>query len=1019
MPGPSRIAVRASLATLRGLLRPPSHMRKHLIATLAMVTLPPVILAPANLTNPGRPVISARAEIQFNRDVRPILSTHCFACHGPDAKARKAKLRLDIREGALAQRKHGAAVVPGKPGDSLLIQKVRHADPEERMPPSDKAERLSDAEIKTLALWIEQGAHWQGHWAFEAVEKAPPPVGDNKFIRNGVDRWLTARLAKVGMKPAPPADTRTLIRRLFFDLVGLPPTPDQVADFVEDPSDAQFEKVVDELLASEQHAERLTMYWLDLVRYADTSGIHGDQVISMSPYRDWVIDAFHQNKPFDDFTRAQLAGDLLPGSTIADKIGSGYNRLNIKTSEGGAQPAEYLVKYAADRVRTTATVWLGTTLGCAECHDHKFDPFTTKDFYRFAAFFADLDHKGFYAGSNWTPRMAVPSKDQEQEHSALSKAVVDLQKVLDTQTPQLTEAQIRWESETLAGLSDAAPPSLGPWSSMGPFKTRSHRKSYDTDFGPEKHADAVPAGAGKLKWIKQARWKDGVIHKLTGNYSSTYLAREIRSPRAQVLALSMGSDDSIKVWLNGELVLSKFVSRGVAKDQEKLTLNLRKGRNRLLVKITNGTGGYGYYFKTKRAGPPLDIVKILETPAKSRNPAQLSKLVAYHHSIATALKSTRTKLASAKARLKKLETGYTTTLISKARAMPRVIRILPRGNWQATDGEIVKPGVPEFLPGSEGNSKPLTRLDLANWMVHEDNPLTSRVFVNRLWKFYFGYGLSRSLDDMGTRGERPPQAELLDWLAAEFQKDWNVRRMIKLIVMSSAYRQSSAVTKTARERDPDNREFARQGRFRHDAEVVRDLALASSGLLNRTVGGKSVKPYQPAGYWNELNFPKRKWTHDKGASQYRRGLYTHWQRLFLHPSLRAFDAPAREECTAERPRSNTPLQALALLNDPTYVEAARVLAARSLQEGGTSYADRLDWIYQQVLARDPDDQESATLRALLNAQHHRYEVNRSAAEKLTKVGLAPAARGVDVVEHACWIAVARVLLNLHETITRY
>jgi cytochrome c553 len=989
------------------------------VATLAMIALSQVIYAPAETVELSRPATPVQAEVQFNRDIRPILANRCFACHGPDAKARKAKLRLDTREGAMAQRKAGAAVVPGKPSQSLLIQRVGHVDEEERMPPAAKGERLSGEEIAMLSRWIEQGAQWQGHWAFETIEAESVPAGDEAFVRNDVDRFLSTRLAQIGMRPSLVADPRTLIRRLHFDLVGLPPRSDQVQQFVEDPSDTRFEAVVDQLLNSDQHAERLAMYWLDLVRYADTSGIHGDQVISMWPYRDWVIRSFRENTRFDDFTRAQLAGDLLPNSTIADKVASGYNRLNMKTSEGGAQPAEYLAKYAADRVRTTATVWLGSTLGCAECHDHKFDPFTTKDFYRFAAFFADLEQQGLYSGSNWAPKMAVPSASEEAGHSALKQRISSLRQVLDAPTAELAAAQAKWEIETLASLAKAQAPVLGPWSALGPFKSASHRKSYDTDFGPEKNTGSELASVGKVVWVARPQWKDGVGHTLIGPNSATYLSREIDSPQAQPLTLSLGSDDALKVWLNGDLALAKFVARGLAPDQESVTVNLRKGRNRLLLKVTNGTGGYGFYFKTKRSGPPLDIVDILKLTAAKRTPASRVKLATHYQTVAPALRAPRKELATAQSSLSALEAKFATTLISKARPMPRVTRVLPRGNWQSKDGEVVQPGVPEFLPGSEMNAKPVNRLDLANWLVSPDNPLTARVFVNRLWKLCFGHGLSKSLDDIGTQGDSPRHGALLDWLAAEFRKDWDVRRMIKMMVMSAAYQQSSVVSSEAQEDDPENREFARQDRYRHDAEVVRDIALSSSGLLNSEVGGKSVKPYQPAGYWGELNFPKRKWVQDTGASQYRRGLYTHWQRTFLHPSLRAFDAPSREECTAERARSNTPLQALALLNDPTYVEAARVLAAATIKKGGVSFEGRLRWAYQRVLTRDPHQQEEVTLRALYDGQGKRYAVDPEAAKKLVDVGLAPPDKGLDEVEHAAWIAVTRVLLNLHETITRY
>ena len=960
--------------------------------------------------------ISAQTtEIQFNRDIRPILSDNCFKCHGPDAKARKAKLRLDRRDPATAPRKHGRAIVPNDSDKSLIIQRIRHANPKKRMPPMASGKTLTEKERALLEQWIANGANWQAHWSYEPINEAATP---NVDLPHPIDRFLRARQDKIGIPVAPETDHRTLVRRLHFDLIGLPPGPEAEGKV----DRGWYERLVAELLQSEQHAERLTMYWLDLVRYADSSGIHGDQVIPMSPFRDYVIESFHQNKPFDVFTREQLAGDLLPNATLKQKIASGYNRLNMKTAEGGAQEKEYLAKYAADRVRTTAATWLGATLGCAECHDHKFDPFLTRDFYRFEAFFADLDHKGFYGGANqtgdWGPRIEVPSKEHTTAIAEAEREIAAIEVRMATPTPEIRAAQLTWEARTRAALVESKPPTLGPWRAIGPFTAKSLKVAHDAAFGPER--DASPDRIHRrLAWKKQPTWRDGVVNKLTGASCSTYLYRTIDSPIEQSIDLSLGSDDSIKVWLNGKLVLNKYTTRGAKPGQEKPTIALRAGRNEFLMKISNGGGGYGFYFKTSRIGPPTPIVTILNVAHTERTTAQRATLATHFQTISPELAADRRLLAEKKKALLKLEKDVPTTLISKVRMQPRVIRVLPRGNWLDETGEIVAPGVPAFLPQPKPTGRRLTRLDLANWLTSPDNPLTARVFVNRLWKQFFGRGLVATLDDLGSQGAWPRHPELLDWLAAEFRKDWNVRRIIKLIVTSDAYRQSSDATASLIERDPENREFARQGRFRHDAEIVRDQALAVSGLLNRKIGGPSVKPYQPAGYWAQLNFPRRTWKHDTDDSQYRRGLYTHWQRTFLHPSMLAFDAPTREECTAERMRSNTPLQALALLNDPTYVEAARVLAANILRSTHTAFAPRLRFAFGRVLTRAPTANEFATLKKLFAGQRARYAGDLAAARELITVGLAPTDPRLDPIEHAAWTAIARVLLNLHETITRY
>lgn len=800
------------------------------------------------------------APVEYNRDVRPILSDNCFACHGPDQGARKASLRLDTREGLFAASKNNSPVVePGRPDASALLQRMLHTDPDERMPPPESNKDLSQKQIATVRAWIEQGAPWQGHWAFIPPQRATPPEAKKPtWPRNAIDQFILARLEKEKLSPSPEADRRTLIRRLHFDLTGLPPSPEEVDAYVAVAGSDAYEKAVDSLLDSERFGERMAVYWLDLVRYADTVGYHGDQEMNISPYRDYVINAFNANLPFDQFTIEQLAGDLLPDATLWQKVASGYNRLNMTTEEGGAQPGEYLIKYAADRVRSTATVWLAATMGCAECHDHKFDPYTQKDFYRFAAFFADIEEKGKYTGRmGRPPEMMVPT----------------------------------------------------------------------------------PEEAGRLEEIESK------IPELTSQIAT-----------------------------------------------------LRKGLN---------------------AAPPNDEVKLaLRIKPERRNKDDQRLVAEYYEKHAPDLGRAQRDLDTRLNEKKELEATIRKTLITVS-VKPRDTRVLHRGEWMDTTGEIVPPGAPAFLPQPNSDDARLTRLDLARWFVSRDNPHTARAFVNRLWKLFYGNGLSKNLDDIGSQGEWPTHPELLDWLAVNFMdKGWDVKRMIKLMVMSSTYRQTSVASPGLRERDPANRLYSRQSRWRLEAEFIRDNALSVSGLLVNKLGGLSAKPYQPAGYYGHLNFPTRSYKPDTDENQYRRGVYTHWQRTFLHPSMLAFDAPSREECVAQRPISNTPSAALALLNDPSYVEAARAFAQNIIAQGGADIETRLHWAFRKALSRDPSDDETTVLKNLLKSHLSEFERQRDAATKALNVGLAQRPADTNAAELAAWMSVARTLLNLNETITR-
>ncbi len=967
------------------------------------LVLLPALLLPA--------IAGGQEKVSFDRQIRSILSNNCYQCHGPDEKARQADLRLDLEQGMFADRDL-ATVKPGDRSGSELFQRISSDDADIQMPPPDSGKTLSKDQVELIGRWIDEGAGWESHWAWTAPQQvAVPQPRKARWVLNDIDRFVLARLQDSGFKPSEEADRVTLIRRLSFDLIGLPPTPAEVADFVNDEEPRAYERLVDRLLKSRHYGERMAIYWLDVVRYADSNGYHADKPRSISPYRDYVIRAFNENMPFDQFVVEQLAGDLLPDATDQQKTASGFNMLLQTTDEGGAQAKEYLAKYSSDRVRNTSSIFMGVTLGCAECHDHKFDPFTTRDFYQFAAFFADIKEVGV---GNPTPYPVV-TVEHQQRIKEIDENIATQQKLLQTSTAELVKAQQAWEVAAVKAAQGQ--PLLSSWHLIGPFTAASFDAAHATAFPPETEIDLSKA-YGELKWRSGEQLVDGTIHPLLGDNSATYLYRTIQVEQATRLELSLGSDDSVQIWLNGKKVYENKVLRGVILDQDKLTLELAAGENKLLMKIANGGGGYGFSFRAQASTIPQPIAAILKLDAGSRSEAQQNELAAYFRTLAPQLKPVRDQLVKLEAGKKQAMAQLPKTLMTVAVA-PRMIRVLPRGNWLDDSGPEVAPAIPQFLGGLEIDTERASRLDLARWIVNPDNPLTARAFSNRVWKLFFGHGLAQPLDDLGAQGSKPTHPELLDYLAIRFtESGWDVKQMVRLMVLSATYRQSSLVSERLARQDPYNYLYARQSRFRLDAELVRDNALAVSGLLDLSIGGPSVKPYQPAGYWSHMNFPKRTWQQSGGENLYRRGLYTHWQRMFLHPSLLAFDAPSREECTVERPRSNTPQQALVLLNDPTYVEAARALATRVLNEGGETDEQRLDWLYRTVLSHPVQATESEILVGVLEKHKQTYEEDLEAAKQFLGVGMRPIPEGLDQAELAAWTSVTRIILNLHETITR-
>ena len=1037
------------------LLRLPAPVSRLCLALFALV---PCLAANA----------AGTARVEFNRDIRPILSENCFACHGPDRAQRKANLRLDQRADAI---EHGA-LAPGHPEKSGIVARISAAQPALLMPPVSSHKTLTAAQRALLVRWVKEGGEYQAHWAYIPPRRPTVPTltATKDRARNPIDAFILAKLEQKGITPSQEADRHTLLRRLSLDLTGLPPTPEQVAQFVNDRSPRAYENQVDRLLASVHYGERMAVPWLDVVRYADTVGFHGDQNMNAWPFRDYVVDSFNANKPFDRFTVEQLAGDLLPSPTPEMLTATCQNRLNMVTREGGAQPKEYLAKYAADRVRTVSMAWLGSTMGCCECHDHKYDPFKTKDFYAMEAFFSDIRQWGVYADYGYTPNpdlrgvgndhpfypeIRVESRYLKQriarERDAMRKIGLGTAALLEE--PRAKAAFETWRQSATAFLK-AHP--TGWQTAKGDALEITDAKLREQpdgrlDLDPGAPSDitlqikpdspwiaaiglqAIPAPGAK-DWTLPGMAKSGVLAMIATVTSAAggkptpvsfrYAGANYYQPRYangfEVRGVQSGwrlstdhlSEPNISVW------------------QPAAPIHLEPGDKLILTLSGARLGGVRVEVSPfapedpDRPTAPADLAAALQdaTDERYRPIALLAYLqsTAWNGPAYAALRPHELAIVQAH--------GGTTPVMVTEAWNPPVTRVLRRGNWQDEGGEVVTPAVPAFLAAApqgvgvalaaHSEAKRLTRLDLANWIVSPENPLTARVFVDRLWKQMFGTGLSDQVEDFGAQGDWPSHPELLDWLAVEFrERGWDVKHMVKLIAMSATYRQSSRPRPELKAVDPANRLLAFQNARRLDAEFVRDNALVISGLLNEDVGGPPSKPYQPAGYYVNIQFPDRDYKSDSDDRQWRRGLYTHWQRTFLHPMLAAFGAPSREDCIASRTVTNTPQQALTLLNDPAFVEAARKFADRLAAVSGDG--ERLDRAYDIALSRTPNAKEKQSLLEFLNAMRREYRQRPEDAKKLFTIGIAPAETRQDPVEQAAWISVCRVILNLHETITRY
>ncbi len=1120
------------------------------------------LVVPAGAQEPAR-AVALPERIQFNRDVRPILADNCFACHGPDAKSRKADLRLDLKTGLFGEYEKGKiAVVPGAPDKSELWKKISTSDSADLMPPKKSGKKLTKAQIEILRRWVEQGAPWQGHWAFEplATPAAAPP---------SIDDFIRARLQAEGLRPSPEADKAVLLRRVTLDLTGLPPEPAEVDSFLADASPGAYEKAVDRLLASPHYGEHQARYWLDLARYGDTHGLHLDNYREMWPWRDWVIRAFNEGMPFDRFVTEQLAGDLLENATLEQQIASGFNRCHITTSEGGSIDEEIHIRNVMDRVDTFGQVFFGITLGCAKCHDHKFDPFTMKEYYQLSAFFNSMDGPDLDGNRKDSPPfLKVPTVAERAELARLKERGAALEARLNGPLPELDASQAAWEKDLAArfpklwtlldpsdlkssgaalkeekghvvvapaprlvyeialplpeggaravklqvvappgegaapfalsavelldgeaavevvnavgsdpaarGLGDgkaetgwtgdarkspfvvvvpakplagptarvrlihegeaaktplsrfslsaaadvellrgAIPATLTPWKVLGPFKAPDAATAFRSAHEVETGADAP--------WTEKPGYVDGKAHEFDETLGSTYLLRTITVPLARKVVLNLSHKDAMKAWLNGRHIYAHEAPKRIG-DVEKVPVTLAAGENRLLLKVVNyaGKGGFKFQITDEDAA---DLFKALEdalaAAAEKRTDEQKALLRrTFRRDHWPEWKPLSGELEDVRAAEKKILDAAPTTLVFKERANPRQAYVLDRGEYDRRKDKVERE-VPGALPPL-AKELPRNRLGLAKWLLDPSHPLTSRVAVNRFWQQCFGVGLVKTAGDVGLQGEPPSHPELLDALAADFiAGGWDVKRFLKKLVMSATYRQASKTTPDLARRDPENRLLARGPRFRLDAEMLRDQALAASGLLVRKVGGPSVKPPQPAGLWEAVGYTSSntaRFARDPEPEKaFRRSLYIFWKRTSPPPQMTSFDAPSRENCLARRERTNTPLQALVLLNEPQNVEAARHLAQHALKEGGAAPAARM---YRRVTGRAPSARDAADLAAAHASFRAIYAAKPEEAKKLIAIGDLKPDASFDPVDLAAWTLVGQVILNLDAVLTK-
>ena len=1043
--------------------------------------LGPRLLVASVLTALSTAVCPAQDAVDFSREVRPILSDNCFKCHGPDDDARQADLRLDTQEGLFADRDGAKVVAAENPGASELFLRISSNDPDVRMPPPDSGKSLTEEEIELLRRWIEQGAGWEEHWAFVPPVRPPvPDVADREWTVNPIDYFVLHVLEQRDLTPSSQASPETLIRRVTLDLTGLPPTPAEVDAYLADRSPDRYERLVDRLLASPRYGEHMATGWLDAARYADTSGYQNDGPREMWRWRDWVIDAYNAGMSFDQFTIEQLAGDLLPDPTLEQRIATGFNRNHRGNAEGGIIPEEYAVEYVVDRVDTTGAVWLGMTIGCGRCHEHKFDPVSQQEYYGLFAYFNNVpEHGRAIKEGNSPPFIKAPTLAQRAQLAELDQRIDAAQQTWDDLAAETAAAQQEWErtlntgdaidwspGEGLAAhfaLDGSTADIVEPQRRAGPVGRsvefvdapagRGIRLDDETfldagDVGNFGYFDAFSVSL----WLRpDGRLTGGVVSRMSDDSDSDGWAVHLKDGHVQVNLVKRWLDDSLRVETETQLAAGEWrhitvvydgsrVAKGVSVyfdgEPQPLRVNLdainQSFANDQPLRIgSTGTrerlGGsfddlriYDRALSAREAAilsVPQSVDALAALPEGQRSSQQAAKIQDYflHYAAPAHIRTAHQRLTGLKAERKQLMDSFPTVMVMEEIDPPRTTHVLLRGAYDRP-GEPVEPGVPAAVSGGEqigGN-----RLDLARWLVDGDNPLTARVAVNRYWQRIFGVGLVKTSEDFGTQGEPPSHPELLDWLAMEFVRTgWDVKGMQRLIVTSATYRQSSHVAPDLKALDPENRLLARGPRFRLTAEMVRDQALAVAGLLTEEIGGPSIKPYQPAGLWEEIATVTQ-YDQSTGADLYRRSVYCYTKRTVANPTLALFDADTREACVLKRGRTNTPLQALTLLNDVTFVEAARVLATQVLREGHSNEEQQIDELFRRAVGRPAEDAERELLAGSLAAHRTHYRDHPESATELISTGEYPVDTRLDPADLAALTAIAGVVMNLDEVLTK-
>lgn len=987
--------------------------------------------------------------VSFQREVLPILSDRCFSCHGPDETERDSDLRFDLRESVFGDLGGYSAVVPGQPEESELVDRITARFEEDRMPPIDSNLSLTATEIDTLRRWIAEGAEWEEHWAFvPPVKPAATKLSNSIWGKNGIDSFVLARLVANDLTPNRSAEPAIWLRRVSLDLTGLPPTPSELQAFLANPSEAAYAAVVERLLASPRYGERMAWEWLDTARYADTDGFQADPTREMWPWRDWLVDQLNANKPFDQLTLEMLAGDLLPNATPEQKLASGFNRNHMTNGEGGRIFEETRVENVFDRVETTATTWLGLTYTCARCHDHRYDPISQREYYQLFDFFNQTSDTGRGSQGRSTPNMRYMPPESRSRVLAIDVHVQALENERRQPQASLDAAQQAWESEQLARLQDepsaSQPASIEGvwWKTATPYEGATD-DLYATAFPPEV---GVELDKPEL-WVLAPELKEGeplIFGQVLGVH---YYFNRIIAASARQIELSLGSDDAIKVFLNGSEVFGNDVRRGVAADQERITIDLQQGSNDLLIKIINTGGNGGIYFQRGVEtvdGMPLSVVASLQLPSEQRSPEQSDRLMRFYRArYSEQWRAAQVQITALQAERASLQESTPVVLVMDSLPMDRQreTRVLDRGGYDQPR-ELVYADTPAFLPPlrtaeiaeveaepdfeTDASPTPVTRLDLATWLLDPQHPLTARVTVNREWQRFFGTGLVASSEDFGRQGELPSHPQLLDFLAVRFvETGWDLKQLHRDIVLSATYRQSSFAPERAYLDDPDNRMLARGPRFRLPSWMIRDQALALAGLLIEQQGGPPVRPYQPDGVWAEATFDTIRYQQDSGESLYRRSLYVFWRRI-VQPTF-FFDTAKRQVCSVRPNLTNSPLHALVTQNDPAYVEAARCFAQRTLTEGIAPFAEidefgavetGMRWAFRMATARELRGEEQALLvdRWVELVEH--YRAKPEAAKALIAVGESPINLDLPPAELAAMSVICSIILNLDEVLTK-